>query len=77
MNEKNLADFHKSKVMDKIMPEFMFFITSVVCVSMFLGGFMQTVQPLSKVGLIILTCIFLVSMILTEIILIKKIKKVF
>jgi hypothetical protein len=77
MNEKNLVDFHKSKVMDKIMPEFMFFISSVVCVSMFLGGFMQTVQPLSKVGLIILTFIFLVSMILTEIILIKKIKKVF
>jgi hypothetical protein len=77
MNEKNLTDFHKSKVMDKIMLEFMFFTTSVVCVSMFLGGLIQTVQPISKVGLIILTCIFLVSMILTEIILIKKIKKVF
>lgn len=77
MNEKNLVDFHKSKVMDKIMPEFMFFITSVVGVSIFLGGFLQTVQPLSKVELIILACMFLVSMILTEIILIKKIKKVF
>lgn len=77
MNEKNLVDFHKSKVVDKIFLEFMFFTTSVICCSMFLGGFMQTVQPLSKVGLIILTCIFFVSMILTEIILIKKIKKVF
>lgn len=77
MNEKNLVDFHKSKVLDKFFLEFMFFETSVVCVSMFLGGFIQTVQPISKVGLIILTCIFLVSMILTEIILMKKIKKVF
>lgn len=77
MNEKNLVDFHKSKVLDKIFLEFMLFTSSVICCSMFLGGFMQTVQPISKAGLIIPTFIFLVSMILTEIILIKKIKKVF
>ena len=75
--DKNLIDFHKSKILDKFFLEFMFFISSVICCSLFLGGLLQTVQPVSRVILFILSCIFFICMILTEIIFINKIKKVF